>query len=163
MQRLFTPWRFRYISESFSTEGCFFCEAAGDTEDPDRLVVHVAEYHLVMLNKYPYSNGHLLIAPLSHVADPLEVDQAAARELWPLVLKSQRVLKQAYRPQGFNMGINLGKAGGAGVPGHYHYHVVPRWEGDTNFMTVLGETRLIPEEPRAVMARLKPLFAEGKA
>lgn len=160
MQRLFTPWRFRYISESLPRDSCFFCDAAQDPEDPERLVVFVGEFHLVMLNKYPYTNGHLLVAPLTHMSDPLDADPEAAAELWPLVLKSQKVLKQAYEPQGFNMGMNLGKAGGAGVPGHYHYHVVPRWTGDTNFMTVLGDVRLVPEDPRTVLERLRPFFQE---
>jgi ATP adenylyltransferase len=160
MQRLFTPWRFSYISESIPRDGCFFCDAARNPEDPDRLVVFVGEYHVVMLNKFPYSSGHLLVAPFAHISDPLDEEPKASAELWPLVLKSQRILKQAYAPQGFNMGINLGIAGGAGVPGHYHYHVVPRWEGDTNFMTVLGEVRLMPEEGRSVVERLRPLFQE---
>lgn len=160
MQRLFTPWRFSYISEQAPQQDCFFCQAAQGPDDPDRLVVYLGQHHLVMLNKYPYNNGHLLVAPLAHIPDPLDDHAAARDELWPLVLLSQRVLKAAYSPQGFNMGINLGKAGGAGVPGHYHYHIVPRWEGDTNFMTVLGDVRLVPEEPGSVLNRLRPLFEE---
>ena len=160
MKRLFTPWRFRYITESAPQNGCFFCEAVAEPENTASLVVYKGEYHLVMLNKYPYSNGHLLIVPLEHLSDPAEADFATAADLWPLVLKSQRALKDAYAPQGFNMGINVGRAAGAGVPGHYHYHVVPRWDGDTNFMTVLGEVRLMPEDPEQVLERLRPLFNE---
>jgi ATP adenylyltransferase len=163
MQRLFTPWRFSYISESVPQDGCFFCEAAREPDDPSRLVVYVGDYHLVMLNKYPYTNGHLLIAPLSHIADPLEANAGATEEFWPLVLRSQEALERVYKPQGFNMGMNLGTAGGAGVPSHFHYHVVPRWEGDTNFMTVLGEVRLVPEEPAAVLERLRPIFQQEQA
>lgn len=158
MQRLFTPWRYSYISERVPQDGCFFCEAAHEPEAPERLVVFMDEHHMVMLNKYPYNNGHLLVAPLLHVTDPSEETEPAKSALWPLVLRSQHALKQAYSPQGFNLGLNLGKAGGAGVPGHYHFHIVPRWEGDTNFMTVLGDVRLVPEDPRSVIERLRPLF-----
>ncbi len=160
MQRLFTPWRFSYISESVPEDGCFFCEAARHPDDPSRLVVYMGNHHMVMLNKYPYTNGHLLIAPLRHIADPLLAGADENAEFWPLVLRTQEALDRAYKPQGFNMGMNLGRAGGAGVPSHFHYHVVPRWEGDTNFMTVLGEVRLVPEEPASALERLRPIFQE---
>lgn len=160
MRTLFTPWRFTYISVSDKQAGCFLCRAAEDPSDPDRLVVHAGAHHLVMLNRYPYANGHLMVAPFAHVSDPLECAVETASEFWPLVLQCQRVLRRAYDPDGFNMGINIGQAAGAGVPEHFHFHVVPRWRGDTNFMTVLGEVRLVPEEPSQVMARLIPLFAD---
>lgn len=160
METLFTPWRFTYISVSDNEAGCFFCQAAEDPDDSERLVVFMGRRHLVMLNRYPYTNGHLMVAPLEHIADPQDCDEETEREFWPLVLKCQRVLRRAYDPDGFNMGINIGQAGGAGVPGHFHFHIVPRWGGDTNFMTVLGEVRLIPEDPTQVMQKLIPLFAE---
>jgi ATP adenylyltransferase len=159
MQTLLTPWRFAYISEpSQAPAGCFFCAAAEQPADPQRLVVAVARHYLVMLNRYPYTNGHLMVAPLAHLADPEGSDFEAVEEFWPLVLKCQRVLQRAYGPDGFNMGINLGCAGGAGVPEHYHFHIVPRWHGDTNFMSVVAETRLVPQEPEQIRARLLPLF-----
>ena len=161
MQTIFTPWRFRYISMSDDQEGCFFCQATSDPENPDRLVVWTGANYMVMLNRYPYTNGHLMVAPLQHVADPQLSDPVAQAEFWPLVLKSQRVLSLAYSPHGFNMGLNLGRAAGAGVPGHFHFHIVPRWDGDTNFMTVLGSVRLVPEEPEEVLRKLRPLF-EGE-
>ncbi len=161
MQTLLTPWRFAYISESVSEpKDCFFCAAAEKPDDPERLVVAVAAHHLVMLNRYPYTSGHLMVAPLRHLASPEESAAAAVAEFWPLVLKCQRVLQRAYAPDGFNMGINLGRAGGAGVPDHFHFHIVPRWKGDTNFMSVVGETRLAPQEPGQIRARLLPLFEE---
>lgn len=160
MRTLFTPWRFAYISVSEREEGCFFCLAADRPEDPERLVVHVADHHLVMLNRYPYTNGHLMVAPLQHVGQPADSSAEAASEFWPLVLKCQKVLSRAYRPAGFNMGINLGRAAGAGVPEHFHFHIVPRWEGDTNFMSVLGSVRLVPEAPATVLSKLRPLFVE---
>ena len=113
-----------------------------------------------MLNLHPYSNGHLLVAPLAHLG--LAAGQLARRraaELWPLVLRAQRVLAAAYAPHGFNLGMNLGQPAGAGVPDHYHFHVVPRWTGDTNFMTVLAEVRLVPEDLRQSRERLRALFA----
>lgn len=160
MQTIFTPWRFAYISMSAEQEGCFFCQAVADPDDQNRLVVWAGRHYLVMLNRYPYTNGHLMVAPVDHVADPQQSDTGAKAEFWPLVLKCQRVLSQAYSPHGFNMGLNLGRAAGAGVPGHFHFHIVPRWEGDTNFMTVLGSVRLVPEEPQQVLEKLRPLFVD---
>lgn len=160
MRSLLTPWRFAYITETSSPKQCFFCAAVQDPAEPDRLVVHTTAHHVVILNRYPYTNGHLMIAPRLHIASPSESDPEAVAEFWPLVLACQRILERAYSPHGFNMGINLGRAGGAGVPEHYHFHVVPRWAGDTNFMSVVGETRLVPEEPEAIRKRLRPLFAE---
>lgn len=159
MQTLFTPWRFKYISMSGEQEGCFFCRAAGDPEDPEKLVVCRGPHFMVVLNRYPYTNGHLMVAPIEHAADPHESNSAAREEFWPLILRCQRVLQKEYAPDGFNMGLNLGRAAGAGVPGHYHFHIVPRWDGDTNFMTVLGSVRLVPEEPEVVLEKLRPLFA----
>jgi ATP adenylyltransferase len=159
MHHLFTPWRYAYIASNPAVAACFFCAAAARPDDPDGLVVHVARHHLVMLNLHPYSNGHLMVAPLAHFASPEECDAQARAELWPLVLRAQRVLQAAYAPHGFNLGMNLGASAGAGVPGHFHFHVVPRWTGDTNFMTVLAETRLIPEDLRESRRRLCALFA----
>jgi ATP adenylyltransferase len=158
MQVLFTPWRYAYITGQHSA-GCFLCEAAASPEEPDRLVVHVTAHHLVLLNRHPYSNGHLMVAPRRHVADPAMAEAAARDEIWPLVLLAQRVLGSAYRPDGLNVGMNLGKVAGAGVPDHYHLHVVPRWEGDTNFMTATADTRLVPEDLLQTRERLRPLFA----
>jgi len=163
MQTIFTPWRFTYISMSAEPESCFFCQAAADPEDQDRLVVWRGPLYLVMLNRYPYTNGHLMVAPVEHMADPQQSGSAAKTEFWPLVLKCQRVLSRAYAPHGFNMGLNLGRAAGAGVPGHFHFHIVPRWDGDTNFMTVLGSVRVVPEDPVQVLGKLRPLFANEES
>jgi ATP adenylyltransferase len=163
MEHLFTPWRYSYITNTSSStpsldEGCFFCAAARNPGDPEGLVVHTARHHLVMLNLHPYSNGHVMVAPLEHRSSPVESGEEAVAELWPLVLRCQRVLQEAYSPHGFNLGMNVGKAAGAGVPGHFHFHLVPRWTGDTNFMTVLAEVRLVPENLRQSRERLKALF-----
>lgn len=165
MERLFTPWRYDYITKSpagpagSEDPGCFFCAAAHNLGDPDGLVVHAGCHHLVMLNLHPYSNGHLMVAPLEHHSSPQESRPEAQAEFWPLVLKAQRILQAAYSPHGFNLGMNLGRPAGAGVPGHFHFHLVPRWTGDTNFMTVLAEVRLIPEDLRQSRERLRALFA----
>ena len=162
METLFTPWRQAYITQPPPSpqQGCFFCAAAAQPDDPERLVVAVARHHLVMLNLHPYASGHLMVAPLVHLASPQEASAGARAELWPLVLRAQRVLAAAYRPQGFNLGMNLGQPAGAGVPGHYHFHLVPRWAGDTNFMTVLAEVRLVPEDLGLARQRLRALFAQ---
>jgi ATP adenylyltransferase len=161
MDTLFTPWRQAYITRPPESDSdCFFCAAARFPDDPERLVVAVARHHLVMLNLHPYSSGHLMVAPLAHLASPQDCEGDACDELWPLVLRTQRVLAAAYAPQGFNLGMNLGRPAGAGVPGHYHFHVVPRWTGDTNFMSVLAEVRLVPEHLSQSRERLRALFAQ---
>jgi ATP adenylyltransferase len=159
MDILFTPWRYAYITTPSQQDvECFFCAAARDGDDPERLVVATARHHVVLLNRHPYSSGHLMVAPREHVASPLDSPAEAQAEFWPLVLRAQRVLAAAYRPHGFNLGMNLGTPAGAGVPGHFHFHLVPRWSGDTNFMTVLAEVRLVPEELGQTRERLRALF-----
>ena len=164
MEVLFTPWRYAYIAGSRkgveeTVTGCFLCDAAAALDDPQRLVVHASPYHVVLLNRHPYSNGHLMVAPREHVASPLAAGAETRGEAWPLLLLCQRVLAAAYRPDGVNVGMNLGRVAGAGVPDHYHVHLVPRWEGDTNFMTAIAETRLVPEDLLQTRERLRPLFA----
>lgn len=161
MRTLFTPWRYAYITRTSPEPGCFFCAAAHTPdEDAERLVVARGRHHLLMLNRHPYSNGHLMVAPFAHLSTPREAGEEVQRELWPLVLKAQSALERAYRPHGFNLGMNLGTCAGAGVPGHYHFHVVPRWNGDTNFMTVLADTRLVPEDLETARERLRQLLEE---
>jgi len=167
MEVLFTPWRYAYVEghredreDRESATGCFLCDAAAAPDDPERLVVHAAAHHVVLLNRHPYSNGHLMMAPREHVASPQDATAAAQAEAWSLLLRCQRALAAAYRPDGMNVGLNLGKVAGAGVPDHYHVHLVPRWEGDTNFMTSIAHTRLVPEDLLQTRARLRPLFAQ---
>jgi ATP adenylyltransferase len=165
METLFTPWRYRYIKEPHSERAdhdeCFFCRASREPDDPERLVVHRAEHHVVLLNRYPYTNGHLLIAPATHQPVAHYRGEAGA-ELWRLVGRSQEVLHRAYHPDGFNLGANVGRAAGAGVPGHFHFHVVCRWEADTNFMSAVGDTRLVPQELEDTRALLRGLFDETR-
>jgi ATP adenylyltransferase len=164
MERLFTPWRLPYISRKADPdEACFLCRAGQDPADPERLVVHTTPHHLVLLNRHPYTNGHLMVAPLAHLAAPEEQGEEERAELWPLVLLCRRVLEETYRPDGMNLGANLGRAAGAGVPGHFHLHVVPRWLGDSNFMSVTSGTRIIPEDLVRTWERPRERFAASEA
>jgi ATP adenylyltransferase len=146
MERLWTPWRLRYVTEaSTPAPGCIFCDAhARLATEP--LVVHRGERAFVILNKFPYNNGHLMIVPMRHVGRLAELEPAELAELAALTQASEGALDDVYRPHGFNMGLNLGRPAGAGVLDHLHLHVVPRWDGDTYFMAVVGETRVLPEE-----------------
>ena len=146
MDRLWTPWRLPYVMEaSASVDGCIFCDAF-DRVDSEPLVVHRGRSCFVILNKYPYNNGHLMVVPNRHVARLADLEPDVLAEFASLTRDAERVLTGVYDPHGFNMGLNLGKPAGAGVLYHLHLHVVPRWNGDTNFITVVGETRVLPEE-----------------
>ena len=146
MQRLWTPWRLAYVTEaSTPAPGCIFCAALAGL-DADPLVVHRASRSYVILNKFPYNNGHLMVVPHRHVGRLAELDSAEVGELMLLAQLAERVLASVYAPHGFNMGLNLGTSAGAGIADHLHMHVVPRWSGDTNFMTTIAETRVLPED-----------------
>jgi ATP adenylyltransferase len=163
MNRLWTPWRLAYVTDaSADRNGCIFCTAAGRL-DADDLVVHQGRRFFVILNKYPYNNGHLMVVPHRHVGRLAGLDADELPELVALAQLAERVLAEAYAPHGFNMGLNLGKPAGAGVLDHLHLHVVPRWNGDTNFMSVVGETRVLPEELTDTAGRLRALFARAAA
>ena len=145
---LYAPWRMEYITGLSKSDGCFICEAVAaksDEERRQRLVLWSSEQSIILINRYPYTNGHLLIAPKAHKAELDELSEAEQLDLQTQAIQSIRLLKKAMSPQGFNLGINLGRCAGAGLPGHIHQHVVPRWGGDTNFMTAVGEVRVVPE------------------
>jgi ATP adenylyltransferase len=162
MKRLFSPWRLRYVSSGARRErGCVFCLAARPDRDRSRLVVARGRSHYVILNKYPYNNGHLMIVPLRHLASPAENDPASLAEMMALAVRCETALRAAYRPSGINLGMNLGRSAGAGIEGHYHLHVVPRWDGDTNFMTVVHDTRVVPEALDTTWKRLRGLLGDG--
>jgi ATP adenylyltransferase len=139
--------------------GCIFCAAEG-AADRAALVVHTTDRAFVILNKFPYNNGHLMVVPHRHVARLADLDGPELTEVMSLCQLSERVLAREYAPHGFNMGLNLGRSAGAGIDGHLHVHLVPRWTGDTNFISVVGETRVLPEELHMTAARLRPAFAE---
>jgi ATP adenylyltransferase len=146
MQHLWAPWRMEFIKGP-KPSGCFFCDAAAadPSDDALHLVLARGDLALVILNRYPYNNGHLMIAPKAHLANLEELPAAAATDLMALTQRSLRVLRQVLSPQGFNLGINAGKIAGAGVADHVHQHVVPRWDGDTNFMPVVADTKVLNE------------------
>ncbi len=144
MKRLWAPWRMDYITNDKSAE-CIFCVPADREKDRDRLILYRSDHSLVMLNRYPYTNGHLMVAPFRHTADMNELSEAEMLDLFVCLRLCRNVLQKNASPQGFNVGINLGKAAGAGVDEHMHIHIVPRWNGDTNFMTVIGDLRVMPE------------------
>ena len=137
--------------------GCVFCAKRTAPDDHEHVLAR-GQFALVTLNKYPYNNGHLMILPYAHVASLEDLDPPALTELMLLTNRGLVVLRAAYRPDGFNIGVNLGKAAGAGIADHVHVHIVPRWSGDTNFMPIIGETRVIPETLDQTYARLRPLF-----
>jgi ATP adenylyltransferase len=143
-------------------EGCLFCLKARE-EDAQAHIVHRGRLCFVILNRFPYNNGHLMVVPYAHMSTLEDLDARTLAELMLLTQLSLRVLREAYNPQGFNLGMNIGEVAGAGVAGHIHLHIVPRWGGDTNAMTVVGETRVIPEWLDQTYERLRPLFERTSA
>ena len=159
MQILFTPWRYPYLTSPKSeNSGCIFCSAVHSTKLRDTLTLFRNERALVMLNRYPYTNGHLMVAPVAHEARLFDSNNDSLRVLIRLTAEAQRILSDVYRPDGFNVGMNFGQIAGAGVADHYHMHIVPRWSGDSNFMSVTAHTRLVPEELEVTFERLQPHF-----
>lgn len=154
-----TPWRAKYVRSAGRLPGCIFCRALRAKDDAASFVVHRGEHFFVMLNRYPYTPGHLMIAPFRHTADFGSLPEAANAEWGELLRLSLRVLKKAYRPGGFNAGLNLGRTAGAGVVDHLHLHVVPRWAGDANFMPIVANARIFLEDLRETWGRVAPLFA----
>jgi ATP adenylyltransferase len=161
MDYLWSPWRYQYVSKSGPTAGCLFCVKGSEQRDTENYVVHRGQRNFVILNIYPYSTGHLMIAPYEHIASLEPVPEEALDEMMRLARLAEIHLRQVYRPQGFNIGMNLGESAGAGVPGHIHMHVLPRWVGDTNFMTTVGETRVLPESLEVTFEKVKRAFDQG--
>jgi len=157
MERLWAPWRSAYVTSSTGPDtDCIFCH----TSQPgrDELVLFRGRVCFVILNLYPYTNGHLMVVPNRHAANLATLSADEQLELMRLTRHSEIAITEAYAPQGINVGINLGKAAGAGVPGHLHVHLVPRWSGDTNFMTAIAETRVLPEDLGESARKLRPIF-----
>jgi ATP adenylyltransferase len=148
----------KYIEKTEKEEGCVFCNALAKNDSDANLIAFRGQRAFVILNLYPYTSGHLMVIPFEHVATLEELDPAIRAEMMELTSLSMSVLRKAYKPQGFNMGANIGEAAGAGVPGHVHIHVVPRWGGDTNFMSTLGETRVLPESIEETYKRVREGF-----
>jgi ATP adenylyltransferase len=160
MDYLWSPWRYQYVSGSRSRPGCIFCEFAKSPEnDRENLVVYRGALNLIVLNRFPYSSGHIMIAPYEHV-DTLEAASPdTAQEMILLTRDAQRRLRDIYRPSGFNIGMNIGESAGAGIAGHIHMHLLPRWSGDTSFITTVAETRVLPEDLRETWHKIHQAFS----
>lgn len=155
MDRLWAPWRMQYIEEGGRVQGCIFCVLPAANEDQKYLILYRGKSAFIMLNSFPYNPGHLMVAPFKHTADLYELSDAEQLEISELVRYSVRLLKAVMQPDGFNIGVNLGRTAGAGVEDHVHWHVVPRWNGDTNFMPVIADTKVLPESLQATYEKLK--------
>ena len=160
MERLWSPWRLAYVTGSTSSTGCIFCDAVSGAPDPFReaLVLVRGRLSFVILNLYPYNNGHLMVAPKRHIASLGAATADELSEMMRFTRDAEAALTEAYQPEGINVGLNLGRPAGAGIADHIHIHAVPRWTGDTNFMSVVGNTRVLPEDIRETAKRLRPIF-----
>lgn len=158
MEQMFRQ-RMEFVTSPGSEE-CFLCLSGGSSDDEENLVLSRSRWCLVVLNRFPYNTGHLMVSPLRHVGDIEALSKDERDEIMDLSIKCLAALREAFEPQGFNIGANLGEAAGAGIPGHFHMHVVPRWTGDTNFMPVLGDAKVLPEPLRDTYRRLKPMFED---
>jgi ATP adenylyltransferase len=153
MDHLWTPWRYAFITVAEQTPGCIFCNALKES-DEHALIVYRGEHCFVILNKYPYTNGHVMVVPYAHMDELQKLPAAAAQEMMALTQRMETVLRALYVPDGINLGMNIGKAAGAGVAGHIHMHILPRWIADANFVSVIGETRVLPEALEVTWERI---------
>jgi ATP adenylyltransferase len=158
MDYLWTPWRYAYVSAVDKTDGCIFCNLLALGDDEKALIVHRAGHNFIVLNAYPYTSGHVMVVPYDHVDRLNALAEPVAAEMMALSRRLEDILTELYQPNGINLGMNIGKAAGAGVAGHIHMHVLPRWVADANFMTVVGETRLLPESLPETYQRLRAKF-----
>jgi len=158
MDYLWTPWRYTYVTSAGKAPACIFCELQRDEDDQRALIVHRGEHNFIILNAYPYNSGHAMVVPYAHVDRLQSLPSPAATEMMELSQRLEAVLMEVYCPDGVNLGMNVGKAAGAGVAGHIHMHVLPRWVADSNFMTVIGEARVLPELLETTYRRLKEKF-----
>jgi ATP adenylyltransferase len=161
MEQLWAPWRLEYI-QSPGSDGCIFCLDESTADDRARLVVMRGRHSFVIMNRYPYSNGHLMVSPYRHLADFAELEEHETLDIHRLTVLCQKALRDVCAAQGFNVGWNLGQVAGAGVAGHIHVHIVPRWAGDCNFMPVLADTRVIPQHIEGTYALLVKAFAADR-
>jgi ATP adenylyltransferase len=158
MDYIFTPWRYAYVTSTGKSSSCIFCDALKAESDRAAWIVYRGQYSFIILNAFPYTSGHVMLVPYEHVDELQKLTSDAAHEIIDLSRKMERVLREVYHPEGVNLGMNIGKAAGAGVAGHIHMHVLPRWTADSNFMTVVGETRILPESLEITYERLLPFF-----
>ena len=157
MDYLWTPWRYAYISTAAKVEGCVFCELP-KRSDEDAGIIHRGERCYIILNSFPYTSGHVMVVPFEHLDQLQKLPTETAQEMMSLAQKMEGVLRETYKPDGINLGMNIGAAAGAGVAGHVHLHMLPRWVADANFMSVVGETRVMPEDLKTTWKRLQEAF-----
>ena len=162
MDHLWSPWRFRYVTraEGATEEGCVFCRISSESRDRENYVLLRGGRNFILLNLYPYTSGHLMVAPYEHVATLEETPEETLDEMMRMARLAERRVREVYRPQGLNLGMNIGECAGAGIAGHLHLHLLPRWYGDSNFMTTVGETRVLPEELDVTYQRLLEAFTK---
>jgi ATP adenylyltransferase len=159
---LWSPWRYQYLTAAkTSPEACIFCAMAAAHRDEENLIVFRGNLNFVVLNRFPYTSGHLMIVPYAHASTLSEISPETAEEMIRLTRSSERHLRSVYRPDGLNFGMNIGESAGAGIAGHIHMHALPRWRGDANFMTTIGETRVLPEDLNVTWRKLRDAFGEG--
>ncbi|MFH0813469.1 MAG: HIT domain-containing protein [Pseudomonadota bacterium] len=158
---LWAPWRMEYILSQKSKD-CIFCIGKDECNDKERLVLYRSSFSYVIMNRYPYNNGHIMIAPFTHIANIEGIDAQTSQDMFRLLQKSVEMLRTCIKPDGFNIGINLGRAAGAGIEEHLHIHIVPRWNGDSNFLSVLGDVRVMPEYLKDSYDKLYPFFSTLK-
>lgn len=162
MEYITAPWREEYVKRIYKMNKCIFCQALKLKDDSKAYILFRGDYNFIMLNKYPYTPGHLMIAPYRHIAAFERAKKETTDELTDLLKISLKILKKNYHPHGFNTGMNLGQSAGAGVTDHYHLHVIPRWTGDSNFMPIVGKTKVVIEDLETSYKKLWPLFNQGK-
>jgi len=162
MEYITAPWREEYVKKIYKMNECIFCQALKLKNDGKAYILFRGNYNFIMLNKYPYTPGHLMIAPYQHIAAFERAKKETTDEMSDLLKMSLRILKKNYNPHGFNTGMNLGQSAGAGVTDHFHLHVIPRWTGDSNFMPIVGKTKVVIEDLEACYKRLLPLFSKEK-
>lgn len=161
MDHIWTPWRMKYIEEHHQYEGCIFCLAAEAEDGLENLIFFRGEYNFMILNRYPYNNGHLMCVPYAHEQRLQDLSRETRTEMMDMVTRAVEVLQMVYHPDGFNVGLNLGAAAGAGVEEHLHMHIVPRWGGDTSFMSAVGSTRVLPESLEETYQRVKTAWEDA--
>jgi ATP adenylyltransferase len=155
MKHIWSPWRMKYMRSNNSPDGCIFCDAAAKEDGIENLIVTRSQHAFVILNRYPYTSGHVMVVPYAHAGAMGELDKETLADVMSLIQQAIAAINKVYKPEGFNIGANLGAVAGAGIANHIHFHVVPRWAGDTNFMTSVGEARVIPEDLDDTLQHLK--------
>ncbi len=160
MDRLWTPWRYAYIKgfDDPTADGCIFCEKPKAGDDAAHYIVHRSQHCFVILNAFPYTNGHVMVVPYEHIDELRKLPVEVAHDVMAVSQRMENVLRELYRPEGINLGMNIGKAAGAGIAGHIHMHVLPRWTADANFMSVVGETRVLPETLETTYERMRAVL-----